>query len=230
VVSTDVCSPRAVCYAARRNREDERFLAHDGAKLPLVRRPATFVAVTADLGQLPGEASNVGFTGGSGRATYSRTDFQRPPPSCAGHRGVIDTPCTVSSNPRSLRATVVILERQTSASVAGAAQPREPATTRVRTRRSPVRPPPSRCRRRRDNRRVESQSLPRSLPCSTTVRSHRSERRERSSARRAMTGGMCIGRSHNRRRTSAPSSRSTRIARGSASTGGSSLRRDPRSI
>ena len=37
-------------------------------------------------------------------------------PSRAGQRGVIETPWTVSSNPRSLRATVVILDRQISAS------------------------------------------------------------------------------------------------------------------
>src|SRR6185312_13697096 len=41
---------------------------------------------------------------------------RRALPRCAGQRGVMEKPWTVSSNPRSLRATVVISERQISAS------------------------------------------------------------------------------------------------------------------
>src|SRR6059036_3132188 len=95
---------------AGRNGESEWIAADDGAEIAArAECPATLVTVTAELRELPGEC-------------FERNQAAEPPssseaaPRRAGHRGVRAMPCTVSSNPRSLRATVVIGDLQISAS------------------------------------------------------------------------------------------------------------------
>src|SRR5882762_7869499 len=101
---------QSLVHAARRNREGERFLVHDGAEVAAgPERPAALVAVPADFRQVFGECLET-------QAAEPPPSSSEHPPRRAGHRGVSENPWTVSSNPRSLRATVVILERQTSAS------------------------------------------------------------------------------------------------------------------
>src|SRR5438093_4914721 len=108
----------ALIDTACRDRHREGLPAVDRAEVAAAaERPAARVAQAADLGELAGE----------------RREAHLPPPSSsehaprrAGQRGVSENPWTVSSKPRSLRATVVISERQTS--VSGC---RRSATSRV---------------------------------------------------------------------------------------------------
>src|SRR6266540_7134047 len=99
----------ALIDTACRDRQREGRPADDRAEVAArAERPAAGVAEAADLGELAGER---------------REAHVPPPPSSsehaprpAGQRGVSENPWTVSSKPRSLRATVVISERQTSVS------------------------------------------------------------------------------------------------------------------